>query len=190
MHCVQYKQHGRNPPQSWAGTAAKSAVSEVTTPPQRLSRRTRIPTAKACSASLNGSLSPRRPRAGGLGGVGGGRGGDPRVCTPDTTPPLVPLSGGSGRPGSRPGGPSPHRLGGAAEASQQKRLRMFRAAAEDQAASLKTEVLAELEHAAAVARSSQEEASQATVQWAALPPSKVGSTLSCLGSIAICSHAK
>jgi hypothetical protein len=56
---------------------------------------------------------------------------------------------------------------------------MFRAAAEDQAAWLKTEVLSELEHVAGVARSEQEEASQATVQWATLPPPKVGPENSC-----------
>lgn len=129
----------------------------------------RVPTAKASSAAAAGGpylASPLQPHPGASQRGSSGDGGLRAHTPPRASTPAAHRAAGAA-------GASPQKLGGAAEASQQKRIRTFRAAAEGQAAWLKTEVLAELEGAAAVARGVQEDNRAAALQWAAMPPTKV-----------------
>jgi hypothetical protein len=74
-------------------------------------------------------------------------------------------------------GGSTRRLGGAAEAGVQRRVKGLRSAAESQVAALKQEVLAELEQQVTVAKAVQEASKQATLQWCSLPSPRVRSML-------------
>ena len=164
---MQFKQHGRPPVRRSADGGAAAASAATADGGPRLSKRTRVPTAKASSAAAAGGpylMSPLQSNAGASQRGSSADGGLRAHTPPRAATPAAQRAAGL---------TTPQKLGGAAEASQQKRMRTFRAAAEGQAAWLKTEVLGELEGAAAVARGVQEDHRATALQWAALPPTKV-----------------